>query len=45
MKIKRDTSHDDILIIENQKESTEDKVKRSDSYGKDRMKDFSNYND
>ncbi len=44
IKILRDTSHDDILIIEEtQKESRESKEKYNESYGKDRMKEISGY--
>lgn len=39
MKTPRNTSHDNILIIETpQKESKEEKEKRKEGYGKDRMK-------
>jgi len=44
MKIARDTTHDDILIIEEpQKESIESKEKYNESYGKDRLKEIAGY--
>jgi hypothetical protein len=46
MKISRDTLHDNVLIIEEpQKESKEEEEKRKERYGKNRMKNFSNYNE